>query len=175
MVEGNPVFRGGFAGHAPGMTEQAHDGREETEKERLDRNLIELLNELRVALPGVQVLFAFLLAVPFNQRFAQVTDFQRDVYFATLMCTAVATVLLLAPSTLHRIQFRQDDKKFIVMASNRYAVAGFLFLMPAIGGAVLFITDFLFGRTEAIVATAAVVAAMAVFWWILPLRRRAIT
>src|SRR3954470_23935070 len=105
------------------MEEDANDGREETEKERLDRNLIELLNELRVALPGVQVLFAFLLAVPFNQRFAEVTDFQRDVYFATLMCTAVATALLLAPSTLHRIQFRQDDKKFIVSSANRYAIA----------------------------------------------------
>jgi hypothetical protein len=157
------------------MAEEANDGREETEKERLDRNLIELLNELRVALPGVQVLFAFLLAVPFNQRFGQVTDFQKDIYFATLMCTAVATILLLAPSTLHRIQFRQDDKKFIVHASNSYAIAGFAFLMLAITGAVLFITDFLFGRTEAIVATAAIVAAMALFWWILPLRRRTIT
>jgi hypothetical protein len=157
------------------MVEQAHDGREETEKERLDRNMIELLNELRVALPGVQVLFAFLLAVPFNQRFGEVTDFQRDVYFGTLMCTAVATVLLLAPSTLHRIQFRQDDKKFIVIASNRYAIAGFVFLMLAITGAVLFITDFLFGALTAIVATAVIAVAMALFWWILPLRRRAIT
>jgi hypothetical protein len=153
----------------------AHDGREETAKERLDRNMIELLNELRVALPGVQVLFAFLLAVPFNQRFSQVTNFQKDVYFGTLMCTAVATILLLAPSTLHRIQFRQDDKRHIVSASNRYAIAGFAFLMLAITGAVLFITDFLFGTATTIVATAVIAGAMALFWWILPLRRRAVT
>jgi Family of unknown function (DUF6328) len=155
--------------------EKTYDGRDETEKERLDRNLIELLNELRVALPGVQVLFAFLLTVPFNQRFAEVTEFQRDVYFGTLMCTALATVLLLAPSTLHRIQFRQDDKKFIVSASNRYAIAGFGFLMLSITGAVLFITDFLFGVTATVVATAFIVAMMGLFWWVLPLRRRAVT
>src|SRR3954467_14652375 len=126
---------------------EVNDGREETEKERLDRNMIELLNELRVALPGVQVLFAFLLAVPFNQRFGQVTSFQKDVYFGTLMCTAVATALLLAPSTLHRVLFRQDDKLYIVRMSNRFAIAGFLVLMFAISGAVLLITDFLFGTT----------------------------
>jgi Family of unknown function (DUF6328) len=153
--------------------EDARRDRNETEKERLDRNMIELLNELRVALPGVQVLFAFLLAVPFNQRFGQVTEFQKDVYFGTLLCTAMTTGLLLAPSTLHRIQFRQDDKKHIVMASNRYAIAGFFFLMLSVIGAVLLVTDFLFGTTTTIVATAFIAGFLVLFWYLLPLARRA--
>jgi Flp pilus assembly protein TadB len=157
------------------MDEAPESGRDETEKERLDRNLTELVGELRVALPGVQVLFAFLLTVPFNQRFGQVTDFQKSVYLVTLLSTGVSTALLLAPSALHRIQFRQDDKRYIVSASNRYAIAGFAFLMLAITGAVLFITDFLFGTGTAVVATAVIAGAMTLFWWVLPLRRRALT
>ena len=81
-------------------------GREETEGERLDRNLGELLQELRVALPGVQVLFAFLLAVPFQQGFTKITSFQKDVYFATLLLTAISAVLLISPSAYHRLTFR---------------------------------------------------------------------
>jgi predicted neutral ceramidase superfamily lipid hydrolase len=161
--------------YAAGKSDEraAPDGRKETEMERLDRNMIELLNELRVALPGVQVLFAFLLTVPFNQRFGQVTDFQRDVYFATLMCTAVATALLLAPSALHRIEFRQGDKKYIVLTSNRYAIAGFAFLLLAVTGAVLLITDFLFGPTTTIVTTAFIAVLLALLWYVLPFARRA--
>src|SRR3978361_1151974 len=105
------------------MDEPAQDGRRETTKERLDRNLNEMLGELRVALPGVQVLFAFLLAVPFNQGFARATSFQKDIYLVTLLLTAVATALLIAPSAYHRIEFRQDDKRHIVFISNTFAIA----------------------------------------------------
>jgi hypothetical protein len=149
------------------------DGRDETEKERLDRNMTELVGELRVALPGVQVLFAFLLTVPFNQRFGEVTDFQKTVYLVTLLSTAVSTALLLAPSALHRIEFRQDDKRHIVWMANRYAIAGFAVLLVAISGAVLLVTDFLYSRTTSTVATAAIAALFLALWYVYPLLRRA--
>ena len=146
--------------------------RNETPKERLDRNLTELVGELRVALPGVQVLFAFLLTVPFNQRFAEATQFQKDVYLLTLLSTAVATALLLAPSTLHRIQFRRDDKKYIVGAANRYAIAGFAALLVSVTGAVLLVTDFVYSDRTAVVATVAIAAVLLVCWFVLPVLRR---
>ena len=147
------------------------DGREETEKERLDRNLNELLGGLRVALPGVQVLFAFLLAVPFNQRFQQVTSFEKDVYFAVLMLTLLAAAFLIAPTTHHRIEFRQDDKEHVVFLANRFAITGFGFLAFAMTGVVLLVTSFLFSSTMAAIAT--VVAAVALFgvWYAWPLAR----
>jgi hypothetical protein len=153
-------------------TNAAGDDRDETELERLDRNLTELVGELRVALPGVQVLFAFLLTVPFNQRFGEVTSFQKDVYFFTLMCTAVATALMLAPSVLHRIEFRQDDKRHIVTSANRYAISGFAFLLLAITGAVLLVTDFLFGVPVTIGATAGIATLLVTCWYVLPTVRR---
>src|SRR6476469_11260691 len=94
-------------------------GRDETRDERLDRNLGELLQELRVALPGVQVLFAFLLAVPFQQNFTKITDFQEKVYFATLLLTALSAVLLISPSAYHRITFRTQQKDDLVYLANR--------------------------------------------------------
>src|SRR4029079_17490593 len=96
----------------------------ESKDESLDRELIECLNELRVALPGVQVLFAFLLGVPFTQRFSEVSDLQKDVYFLTFLCTAVATALLIAPSAYHRLEWRQGDKGYLLVISNRLAIAG---------------------------------------------------
>src|SRR3954465_3547588 len=101
---------------------------EETEKERLDRNLEQLLGELRVALPGVQVLFAFLLVVPFNQRFADITSFQQTVYFITLLCATAACVGLLAPAAHHRIEFREQDKERIVFGGTRLAIVGLTLL-----------------------------------------------
>ena len=97
---------------------------DESKEERLDRELIELLNELRVALPGVQVLFAFLLGVPFTQRFGEVTDLQKDVYFLTFLCAAVATALLIAPSAYHRLDWRRGDKEHLLVVSNRLAIVG---------------------------------------------------
>ena len=109
---------------AEGAESQAETRPDESEKERLDRNLLELLNELRVALPGVQVLFAFLLTVPFTQRFSTLTSTQEKVYYATLLLTTVSTVLLIAPSAHHRINFRQQDKAYIVFLANRLTIAG---------------------------------------------------
>ncbi len=148
-------------------------GRNETELERLDRNLNELLGELRVIMPGVQVLFAFLLVVPFNQRFGQVTDFQKTVYFLTLLFTTASTVCLIAPTAHHRLEFRQQDKERIVVTGNRIVILGLGMLAVAMTGAVIFITDFLYGTTTTVIASIGVGLAFAVLWWAIPLRRLA--
>lgn len=145
----------------------------ETRKERIDRELMELLNELRVALPGVQFLFAFLLIVPFQQQGADLTAFQRDVYFVTLMAAAVATGLLIAPAAQHRVLFRQQDKESLLQRSNRSAFLGLTVLALAIVSAVLLVVDVVFDRTLAWL-TAAGVAAFLLWWWIaLPVWQRA--
>jgi hypothetical protein len=144
---------------------------EEDEKERRDRQLIELLNELRVALPGVQVLFAFLLVVPFSQRFSAATPLQRDAYFATLLCTAVSAILLIAPSSHHRLLWRQDAKEETLVTSNRLTIAGLAFLALAMTGAVFVITDFLFGGVLAVVVAVGIGGAFAWFWYGRPLLR----
>jgi len=145
--------------------------RNESEEERLDRNLMELLTELRVALPGVQVLFAFLLAVPFQQRWDEVTAFQRDLYFATLCCTFVATGLLVAPTAYHRLNFRARRKRELVMASNRLAIAGLAALALALVGVMALIAHVLFGAVACAVAAALALALLAALWAALPLRR----
>ena len=104
------VRRAGLLFHAWTRRGSEDTGREETEKERLDRNLEQLLGELRVALPGVQVLFAFLLVVPFNQRFADITSFQQTVYFVTLLCATAACACLIAPTAHHRLEFREPGQ-----------------------------------------------------------------
>jgi hypothetical protein len=147
-------------------------GRDESEGERLDRNLGELLQELRVALPGVQVLFAFLLAVPFQQNFTKITSFQKDVYFATLLCTAISAALLISPSAYHRLTFRYQQKRQLIFYSNRFAIAGLAFLALAMTGAIMLITDVLFGTAATVVTTTVTVLVFAVFWFALPLRRR---
>ena len=146
--------------------------REQTD-ERLDRELIELLNELRVALPGVQVLFAFLLGVPFTQRFGEVSELQQDVYFATFLCTAASTALLIAPSTYHRLLWRQGDKEHMLVMANRFAIAGTILLMLAIAGSVFVVTDLLFEAASAAALSAATAGFFAWFWYVLPLIRRA--
>jgi hypothetical protein len=146
-------------------------GRDETELERVDRNLSELLGELRVALPGVQVLFAFLLVVPFNQRFATVSAFQEKLYLATLLCAAGASVCLIAPTVHHRIAFRTQDKEYIVMRANQLAIAGSLFLAVAMTGAIWLTTGFIFASTVTAVAAAGVATIFALVWYALPLGR----
>ena len=148
-------------------------GRSETELERLDRNLSELLVELRVALPGVQVLFAFLLIVPFTDRFAEVSGFQEKVYFVTLLCAAAASACLIAPSVHHRLMFRQQQKDAVVTMGNRLAVVGLGFLAVAMIGTVLLVTDVLFGPIVTGLGTALVAVTFAVLWYALPLRRGA--
>jgi hypothetical protein len=147
------------------------NGRDETGKERLDRNLNELLGELRVALPGVQVLFAFLLAVPFNQRFGQATDFEKGVYYVTLISTAVAAAFLIAPSATHRILFRADDKHHIVFRANLFAVIGFFVLWIAMTSAVLLVTHFVYANALAIVTTVVVGAMLFGIWFAFPYAR----
>jgi hypothetical protein len=144
----------------------------ETEDERLDRNLGELLGELRVALPGVQVLFAFLLVVPFNQGYGRMTAFDRYVYFATLLATTLASILLIAPTVHHRIEFRRGDRAHLVDSANRLTIAGLVVLALAMTGAILLISNILFGTLAAILTTAALVGTIAAVWYALPLRRR---
>jgi hypothetical protein len=141
------------------------------EQQRLDRELIELLNELRVALPGVQVLFAFLLTVPFTQRFAAVTEFQRDVYFAVLLLTTGACVLLIAPSAYHRLSFRGGQKVHIIKDGNRLTLGGLALLALAMTGVVLLISDYLFQQPTTIVATALTGLLFGSVWWVLPVLR----
>lgn len=147
-------------------------GREESESERLDRNLGELLQELRVALPGVQVLFAFLLAVPFQRNFTEITGFQERVYFATLLLTALSAVLLISPSAYHRLNFRTQQKDDLVFLANKLAIAGLGTLALAMTGAIMLITDVLFGSTATILMAAATVLVFGFFWFGLPLQRR---
>ena len=142
------------------------------DKERLNRELIELLNEVRVVLPGAQVLFAFLLAVPFQQRFHLATHFQRTAYFMTLSLSLVATALLIAPSALHRLNFRIGDKRMIVMSSNKLVIAGIGTLALAMVGVMLLIGDVLYGATAGIVAAAGSAAIFGVLWMGYPLRER---
>jgi Family of unknown function (DUF6328) len=145
----------------------------ESRHERINRELIELLNELRVALPGVQFLFAFLLVVPFQQRVAQTTPFQKDVYFVTLVAAVVATALLIAPAAQHRVLFRQHDKEKLLRRSSRSAFAGIVVLAIAISSAVLLVVDVLFSATQAWV-TSIVFLALMLWWWVLtPLAQRA--
>jgi cell division protein FtsW (lipid II flippase) len=152
------------------------DGRNETDKERLDRNLNELLGELRQVMPGVQVLFAFLLVVPFNDRFVEITEFQRAVYYVTLVATALATAFLVAPSTIHRLEFRADDKEWIVFTGNRLAIVGFVFLALAITSAILLVTHFVYSDTFAVVMTAVIAALLFVLWFVIgAVRRRRIS
>ena len=144
----------------------------ETHKERVDRELIELLNELRVALPGVQVLFAFLLTVPFSSGFGKLTDGQRSWYFATFMATAAASAFLMAPPSYHRIRFRDGDKEQMLRTANRFAIAGTVLLSLAIGGVVFVVGDVLYGVATAAVVAAVVAVVIAWLWFGLPLWRR---
>ena len=137
--------------------------RSEEEQERLNRQMTELLNELRVAMPGVQVLFGFLLAVPFQQRFREIDLFQRDVYFGTLLSAATATAFLIAPSAYHRLAFQTHEKPEISRLGTVQFVVGLLALAVAMNGAVLLVTDFLF-QTATVIVTMALLASL--FGWL---------
>jgi hypothetical protein len=146
--------------------------REESHKERLNRELEQLLQELRVAMPGVQVLFAFLLAVPFAQRFAEVTAFQKDVYFATLLMSALASALFIAPTAYHRITFRRHEKEHLIKLSTRFAIAGLLALALAMCGAIVLVTDVLFDATAVVAAGAVSTLLFGGLWFVLGIRGR---
>ena len=145
----------------------------ESPKERHDRELIELLNELRVALPGVQVLFAFLLAVPFSRGWPNVTPFQKDVFFVAFLGATVSSVLLIAPSSIHRLGWRVSDKERIVRVSTALTIAGLAVLAISIAAVVLLVTDYIFDRSTAIVTTACVGGLFLAAWYVLALWVRA--
>ena len=150
---------------------ESPSGRDESEAERLDRNLSELLQELRIALPGVQVLFAFLLAVPFQQNFTKITPFQEKTYFATLLFTAISAALLIAPSSYHRVTFRLQRKADLIRIANRLALIGLTFLALAMVGAITLITDVLFGALMTVVAASAAATMFLMLWYVLPSRQ----
>jgi hypothetical protein len=144
----------------------------ETQDERENRELIELLNEVRVVLPGVQVLFAFLIAVPFQQNFTKIDGFEKGVYFATLLCTALSAIFFIAPSSYHRMTFRLQQKRELIFLANRFTIAGLAFLALAMTGAIVLITDVLFGGVATVVTGILAAAAFVVVWYVMPLRRR---
>jgi Flp pilus assembly protein TadB len=144
---------------------------QESRREKIDRELIELLNELRVALPGVQVLFAFLLAVPFQRRFPELAHRDRAVFYAALLATAVSTALLIAPSSYHRLRWRDRDKERLLETGNRLTIAGLFALAVSVTCVVFVISDFLYGLEAAIPATIVVALTFTLLWYVLPLRR----
>jgi cation transport ATPase len=146
--------------------------RSDEEQQRLNRQMTELLNELRVAMPGVQVLFAFLLAVPFQQRFQSVNAFQRDVYLFTLLAAATATAFLVAPSAYHRIAFQEHEKERIIQMGTRQFVCGIVALAVAMTGAVLLVTDVLFRARTTIIVVVCVAALFAWLWFGIGLWRK---
>ena len=142
------------------------------ERERENRRMIELLQELRVALVGVQVMFAFLLTVPFTQRFAQVTEFQRMVYFVTLLCSAAASAFLIAPTAQHRMLWRRHQKHQLLVAGNRFTLIGLAFVAAAMTGVILLITDVMFRTPTVVVVVAGSAALFVALWYLYPLARR---
>jgi hypothetical protein len=148
------------------------DDRDETEDERLDRNTTELVGEVRIAAVGIQVLFAFLLVVPFNTGWKNVSAFQRDVYFVALVCIATAAALLIAPTIHHRLLFRQHQKKYLVELGSRLVIWAAALLAVGLVAIMVMLSDYLFGG----VASAIVGVLGAVFvitlWFVIPLRRR---
>jgi hypothetical protein len=144
----------------------------ETPKERADRNLEELTGELRVVITGVQVLFAFLLIVPFNQGFAHVGGYERTVYFITLLSAAASAICVIAPSAQHRFLFRHDDKEHLLFLANRIVIAGLAFLALAMSGCLLLVATKLFGVLAGILTVTVGAAGFGALWFAIPLRRR---
>ena len=144
----------------------------EDSQERTARELIELLNELRVILPGVQFLFAFLLTVPFSQRFPQLDGLETGVFFVTLLCTAIATALLMAPSAQHRVLWREGVREQRLKLGNTLTIGGLIFLVPAMVGAVFVVSAFIFGLSAAVTVTLLLAFFFALIWFALPLRFR---
>ncbi len=145
---------------------------DEDQAERLDRELIELLNELRVVMPGVQVLFGFLLTVPFQQRFETIDDFQRIVYFVTLLLVAASSAFLMGPSAFHRLTFREGQKPYLVRLGTRQTIVGMALLALAMNGVLLLLTDLLFHTTTVAITVAAMAGLFGWLWFGLAWRRR---
>ena len=149
--------------------EQIQEKTGENEHERRVRELAELLQELRVVLPGVQVLLAFLLTVPFSARFESVSQLQQMVFFGTLVCAAVSTGLLMAPSAHHRLLWRQQAREHRLQMANRLTIAGIVLLIPGVIGAMFVISDMLFGSVAAATTTATLAVFLVYVWFVMPL------
>ena len=154
------------------MLQKAEERETEDErKDKLNRELMELLNELRVFLPGVQVLFAFLLTVPFNQRFESVTPEQKAVFFCSILAATISSILLIAPGTLHRLRWRQHDKERLLRLGNRLAIAGTAALAVAIAAALWVVADVLYGPVASFIVTPVIVVILVVSWYVLAIGR----
>jgi hypothetical protein len=140
-------------------------------KEELDREWGELVEEHRLAMPGVQVLFAFLLILPFQNRFERLTTYQEYVYYSALLCATFAIVLLITPTAAHRIRWRHRDKEALLRTSTRAAIAATVFIAAAMTGSVYLITDVLFGEPTTVIVSAVVAGAFVLFWYAFPLYR----
>jgi Family of unknown function (DUF6328) len=154
---------------APRVEESRAEHDDETRRERVSRELIELLNELRVALPGVQVLFAFLLAVPFSNGYTRITAFQKDVFFGTLIATSISTACFVVPTAYHRLNFRNREKERILVVSNKFAIAGIMFLAVSMVGVVVLITDVIYSDAAAVAAGLFATLLFGGLWAALPL------
>jgi hypothetical protein len=152
------------------VSEQA-EKRNETEAERLDRNLEELLQELRIAIPGIQFLFAFLLVVPFQQGWVNVTDFEKNVYYVALLATTLAGVCLMGAPARHRLRFREMDKEWVVRSSHKYMIAGLVLLGIAITTVILLVSHVVFSPATAVAATVVIATAILWVWFGAPLVR----
>jgi len=155
----------------PGSEAPANE-RHESPLERVDRNTIELMGELRVAGTGIQVLFAFLLVVPFNQRFSKLSSFERHDYFVTLLCIAGAAALLIAPAVHHRLLFRLGEKPYLVSVANRTTIAAVALRSVGFTGILVLISDFMFGEVTAIVVGTIAGVGLGALWFGIPIRRR---
>lgn len=160
------------SGHPDTDKDRWDDDRKETEAQRLDRNWSSLLQELRVAQTGVQLLTGFLLILPFQPRFADLDVVMRTVYLVTVGCSLAATVLLVAPVSMHRVLFRRHRLETLVAVSHRYATVGIMLLGTALAGVAVVIFDSVIGRTGAWIAGGCTLVALIAFWYALPLRDR---
>jgi hypothetical protein len=154
------------------QSEEAEAERDETRPQRLDRNTVELLNELRIAATGIQVLFAFLLIVPFNTGWKQVDGFERTVYFVTLLVVALAAFLLMAPPIHHRLLFRHGEKPFLIRVGNHMAISGMVCLGLGFIGILVLVSDVVVGGAAPAVVGVLAAAVIAGLWFLLPLVRR---
>jgi hypothetical protein len=141
------------------------------DEDKRDRQMSELLNELRIALPGVQMLFGFLLTVPFAQGFERVTAFEKHAYFGVLLATTASAACLIAPAAAHRLRFHQRDREYLIETASTLTIAGLALLAVAMVGVVLLITSFLFGSPAAVAVTLVVAALFGGLWFVRPLAR----
>ena len=153
------------------MTDRAREADGDEAREVRDRQMMEVLQELRVAITGGQILFGFLLTVPFAQRWSQTDDLQRTLFLITLLAIATATGCFIAPTAAHRVRFHQRDRDFLVSYANVAAITGLISLLVAMVSAVLLVTDFVFGRGTAVISAAAIAIVLTTLWFAVPLSR----